>query len=308
MKARVIVHSTSGNTRLVTDYAAARLTRAGLPCEVQEIANHAERPEVDDVDVIGVAFPVMYFRPTVVIERIVDNLPAPKAGQPAFVLATAGGDPGAAMHLMVEQLERKGFRVIGAHWVVAPSNWPFQLAAVRQPLRIPGVTALQNTARNVVAPVWKTWPTLRSQASLLWEDAGETSEGDRDKLDRYLDGVLGSIHALAGGARPTPLELDGFGRAATRWAGRRLDPTLPAMKSGFRVVAGACEKCGACVRACPVDSIQTDPGGLPVFGQGCTGCWTCYNVCPHAAIAATGTPAGRGRYTGPSQAMRDLLG
>lgn len=308
MKARILVHSTSGNTRLVVDYAAARLAKAGLACEITTIRHQADRPEIDGVDVLGVAFPVMYFRPTLVIERVVEGLPTPKAGTPAFVLATAGGDTGAAMHLMVEQLERKGFRVVGAHWIKAPSNWPPQLSVTRQPRRIPGVPALQDGLGRLLQPFWEQSMGRRRLAGLVWESATETSETDREALDRHLDSLVGALYALQGGARPAPLSLDEFGTAATRWFGRAIDVSRPASKSGLRVVPEACTRCGACVRACPADCVQADEAGLPHFSpQGCTGCWACYNACTHSAIAATATTPGLGRYAGPSAAMRDLL-
>ena len=75
-----------------------------------------------------------------------------------------------------------------------------------------------------------------------------------------------------------------------------------------RVDPELCTACGTCVKVCPVGIItQAHDEAPPRFGRGCTGCFACYNHCPDGAILAAGTPAGRGRYSGPSKEMRELF-
>lgn len=48
--------------------------------------------------------------------------------------------------------------------------------------------------------------------------------------------------------------------------------------------AGRCIECGACVAACPSDSIGIGANGLPKLVKMCTGCSLCWDFCPRGGL------------------------
>jgi len=69
VKALILVHSTTGNTRLVARHAAGRLEAAGWEVTRHDIVKRPEPPPIHDVDLLGVASPTMYFRTTIAIQE-----------------------------------------------------------------------------------------------------------------------------------------------------------------------------------------------------------------------------------------------
>jgi len=310
MRALILLHSATGNTRLVARYAARHLDRLGIDCDVHDVLDHSQPPSLEGVDLFGVAFPVMVFRPTLALERVLDQMERPRAGLPAFALATAAGDPGGALHVACDKLDDLGFVPIDAHWVISPSNFPSHVNAARKLESLPGVGSLNRRAEALGRMAWKRIPDLRPALGTLWLDASEPDERDREELDRFLDGVAGAFLAFCAGARIWPVDLSGKGSAPLAAIGRRrsaemLEASIRGI--GLKADPDACTGCNACVETCPARCIFREGDGPPRFGPGCTGCYACYNHCAHGAISAVLSPKGGGRYAGPPRSMRTLF-
>jgi coenzyme F420 hydrogenase subunit beta len=68
--------------------------------------------------------------------------------------------------------------------------------------------------------------------------------------------------------------------------------------------ADRCVQCGACVAACPTDSIGVGPDDLPRLVKMCTGCSLCWDFCPRGGLRyeSTWLPAGEAGGAGGAAA------
>jgi NAD-dependent dihydropyrimidine dehydrogenase PreA subunit len=297
MKIIILLHSTTGNTKLVARYAAGWLRNEGHECVVHDVTREKEPPAVDQFDLLGVACPTTYFRPSYVMERYVLNLPRAAARKPAFLLGTAGGDPGSHFTILADALALKGYVALGAHWMVFPNNWPVHRFAVQR----------FHLAEPLGALVTHRYPKSRPWLGTLWPDLGVFGREDVPKLERFLDGMVARATSSDLRRPPNPKS---FHRGSKLFAlsglmiGRREMETATAIF----IDRTKCSACGTCVNTCPVGCItRSDDDSVPTVGNGCTGCWSCFNHCPDGAIGGWNTPPGRGRYRGPSTDVRSLL-
>jgi ferredoxin len=298
MKSIIFLHSTTGNTRLVTRFAAAQLRRLGHECSIVDITRHPEPPPLDDVDLIGLACPSMYWRPTVVMERFVARLPVAMPGpKPAFQLATASGDPGSHFALAAEQLAYKGWITLRAYFVPMVNNWPSHRALSE---RIPFAAPL---AEGITGGR----PDLRPSLGWLWPDVGEPVSRHRDGLVAFLEDVARRAEARDFSAAKPPNRL-WQGRRWMALTGRLMTVEQMRLATNIRVDASRCTRCGTCVQVCPVDCMtRAGEDEVPQVGANCTGCWACFNHCADGALSGMGAPNGAGRYAGPSPQARALF-
>ena len=64
---------------------------------------------------------------------------------------------------------------------------------------------------------------------------------------------------------------------------------------GFNVDASLCITCGKCAKICPMDNIEYDAEGHPVWGNTCAFCTACYHICPTHAIGWKKTTKSKGQ-------------
>ena len=298
MNTRLLLHSTTGNTRLVARYAAAQFKARGHAVKTHDIVGRPEPTSLDDVDLLWVACPTMYFRPTLAMERFIARLPPLPPGEqrPAWLLGTCMGEPGAHFALLAEQLAYKGWIAVAAHWVLSPSNYPTHLAACAPLQFAAGLRPrLDGLSRKLRMLWWSIWPS------------GDPDELDRRGLDQALDALERQLSDPDLDAAPQPDDLN-HGIPTCNATGRLFPKHLVDAMVGIRIHPEPCTACGTCVKLCPVSIItQDDEDAVPRVGTGCTGCFACYNHCDDHAISAIATPAKVGRYHGPTDAMRRLF-
>lgn len=307
-RAMILLHSATGNTRLVARFAAHRLEGMGLACRLHDIQRAPAPPSLEDVDLLGVAFPVMYGNPTLAIQRYLAHqiLDCPDR-LPAFALATASGEPFAALPLMSQQLKDKGFSPVGAHWVISPTSFPGHLAPLRIMEEAPVLGSLMRATEPLGRKAWSAWPRLRVAASSFWLDASMPTLADRQALVRFLYQVVESAGVARDRARPRHVCLAGQGLPGMARVGRLLSPEAIARRIRLHSDPALCQRCGTCVKACPVHCIAQDEVGYVHIGAGCTACHACYNACAFGAISTPVAPRAIGRYTGPSNALKTLF-
>lgn len=56
-----------------------------------------------------------------------------------------------------------------------------------------------------------------------------------------------------------------------------------------------CNRCGRCVRVCPVANIQMGASG-PVWNENCKSCMACYHCCPKHSVSYGEITKGKGQY------------
>ncbi len=296
MRVLILLHSTTGNTRLMMQHAARWIERQGHQTRLFDVTR-GDCPDPNDFDLLGVANPTMYFRGTLTMDRILINLPAARrALHPVFLYATCGGEPGAQFDVYADLLAAKGYGVIGAKYNLAPSNYPHHRFLADR-ARFLDPVALRIAALS---------PRVRPLVGLLSHAALEPTPADRDDLEAFCRCMLETAASPWDGGTPR----------------EELHPCLPGVKAlGFSMTRGKiarftkfsvdskrCTACGVCVRLCPEQVISLDAdASVPVFGPGCSGCYTCYNHCPEGAIRVAPLPAGAARYHGPSARMRRLF-
>ena len=253
-------------------------------------------PDLSGVDLLGLASPTMYFRPTLLAERFVQRLPElAKGSRPAFLLGTAGGDPGDQFPILADLLAHKGWMALGGHWVIFPTNWPPQ-RVLALPL---GFSA------GLGRWLGDRFSALRPYLALAWPDVGVPDTNSRKALDRFLDRI---IEATLHGRPPSEPGKQPRGLAPFAALGRAMTREKMQGATRIRIDTQACSACGICVKGCPMACLtQQDEQAVPRVGDNCSGCWACYNHCPDRAIAGWVSPAGWARYRGPSADLKTLF-
>ena len=68
-----------------------------------------------------------------------------------------------------------------------------------------------------------------------------------------------------------------------------------------------CTSCGVCVRVCPVDTIQLDSDGRPVWGNRFQQCFACFHWCPEEAVQYGKKTPDQVRYHHPEVSLEEMF-
>lgn len=300
MRITILLHSTTGNTRLVTRYTAHFLESKGHTVTIVNIKKvEPESVDPDGFDCLAVACPTLYFRPTFSMERFLARLNNVGGDpKPAFLLATCMGEPGAHFAIAAELLCHKGYVTVGAHFVYAPSNWPTHIHLLD---RLNSTTLLGSLLSTYgprrLRPLWGT----------IWPKCALPDETDKGDLEEFLVNIVREAQTDQLDNAPTPNELH-QAYPMCNLSGRIFPQEQLDKNLNLRIEAWKCNYCGTCVAVCPSGTMtQEEKETMPLIGKGCTGCFACYNHCPEGAIGVLGVPPGTGRYKGPPKLMKELF-
>lgn len=299
MKIVILLHSTTGNTKLVTKYAAGLFADRQHEVRIVDITKDDAVSQPEEIDLLGVASPTLYFRASFAMERFLARMPSLPKGveRPAFLLGTCAGEPGAHFPLLAEMLAHKGFSTLGAHWVLAPSNWPSHL----------NIAKFFAPTERIGMALGKQMRSLRPLLAAVWAKTGEPDGGDRRKLDRFIKNVAERAEGKKPLDVPKPSKLPHAIPYMDNW-GRVMTMEKAARSTALSFDANACTRCMTCVEACPMECLAIEEGELaPIVKGDCCGCWTCYNVCRYGAVSGLAAPRGGVRYEGPSPGMKRLF-
>ena len=249
MKALIVYWSIGGTTKRVAEQIAEGLRSASAVCTLHDL--RAGVPDdLASYDIIGVGFPVHYFRPPTVVSEAIAAL-GRLDGRSVFAFSVNGTTRGAALNRVRLALARAGGAEIGAFTAHGEDNfYPY--------------------ARHgwLFSP---EHPTQRELAAAQEFGAGLVSAHQERRADGTLpvprprDPHTHPVHAL---------ERLVTGPRLTRHLYSRL----------FRVDPERCTRCGKCARRCPVHNIAWERGSLPGWGRSCVLCLDCATICPEEAV------------------------
>ena len=240
----IVYFSQAGSTRKVAHAIADGLRRQGHQVDLHHLLDGSP-PPLDGYDVLGVGFPVYFWRPPFPIGDYLDALPQ-LGGLPHFVFVQSAGLEGDAAATARRMLNTKGGREVGVFRAMGPDH----------------LLALLRRGRLLAAD----HPT---PAELAAANAFGVNVARR---------IAGAEYAEPPPERPpTPLfRLVRF--AMHRWLTRHL------YSRGFAVRADLCTACGTCTDVCPTANITPDRHGRPLWGRDCLVCGFCDLRCPAEAI------------------------
>lgn len=246
MRALVVYYSVTGTTRSIAERIAAGLESAGAHVALHNLRNG--QPDAGPFDIVGIGFPVHYFRAAAPVTRAVRAL-GRLDGRSGFVFALHGTHRGRALNQVRGLLRRRGAAVTGALSFYGDD-------------RFLGYTRLGYE----FSP---DHPTPDELASATEFGAG-----------------LVSAHVAAlGGSRP-PVRSDPATPVIYALERMSFSPWLvrSVYSRVFRADPDRCTRCGRCARVCPSNNIAWSTGAQPQWSRDCIGCFACAEACPNEAI------------------------
>lgn len=237
--------SATGNTAALADAAAEHLAAYGHA--VTRLAMRAGvrdgPPALQGFDLIGLATPVMLFRPPWVTRRFLAAVAPLSPVRPAFLILSHAGLPANAADTLRRLAAQRGLDLAWCH----------------------------------EAPCADSFIPFRKWFGTRW-DRGRPDAASRGAVREFVDGVLGDLEAGRRGRvprRPTsPWHLL-FRKAPEDGARSLLGPRW--------LDEGACTGCGRCVELCPTGALRMEGALPGVDLAACIGCCACFNRCPTRA-------------------------
>lgn len=261
-KALIHFFSATGNSQLAAKVVGEGLGSAGWDVAIKDIRTMDSPPEPAELsanDFLGFVFPIYAFRAAIPMERYIQALPRAEKPTPVFLVATFAGYLDRALMRLQDLLLPLNYIPVITRTLVCEDSW----TAVRSPGWIydkgkPDHAAIAELGEFSAKVLPDAWNRHREQPkpAVSWVP----------------------INPITAIAAMFPIAI---------WKGAQFP---------IFVRKSLCNRCGACVRQCPMKRLRLDP--YPVARGNCVGCYGCINVCPKDAINTWFTH-GKIRYRGP---------
>jgi len=261
-KALIHFFSATGNSKLAAQVVGEGLENAGWGVDIKDIRTSGSSPDMNELtsfEFLGFVFPTYAFRAAIPMERFIRALPRASRPTPVFLIATFAG-----------YLDRTFMRLES---FLLPNNY------------VPVITSTLTCEDS--------WTAIRSPGWIY--DKGKPDTPSLDGLREFAAQALPEAWSRN---RESP-------RSAVGWVPVNPITAIAAMfpmavwkgvQFPIFVKRALCNRCGACVRQCPMKRLHLEP--FPVARGNCVGCYGCINVCPKDAINTWFTN-GKLRYRGP---------
>lgn len=244
MKALIICFSQTGNTRKVAECIQQGINEIADSCELISLFD-VNVESLSRYDLIGLGFPVFYYKEPFNISDFIENLPIMKDKQ-WFVFCSHGSVLGVTLASATERLDKKGITVIGSHHTYSDATLPFY-----------------------------PYPTVTT---------GHPDDQDLKEAFEFGKSIAACSLAVAKGdtgciQKPAPVAVEWASEQAAALTREFMDKAFPRLS----INAETCIQCGDCMDACPVDGIEieADP---PRIQDPCIYCWNCAKICPTCSI------------------------
>jgi flavodoxin/Pyruvate/2-oxoacid:ferredoxin oxidoreductase delta subunit len=246
LKSLIVYFSQGGTTARVAKSIANGLQVAGYKSELHNIRD-GQPPDLQDYDLVGIGFPVYYYRPPFNIIDYLNSLPN-LSGLPVYIFLLQGTYRFDAATQAASKLTRKGARLAGYFHCYGAD---FFVGYLKQ--------------GYLFSPKHPTAHELSQAKDFGRKLANYATEKSYIRLD---DDLPPSIF----------YRIERF--FLNRWLIRYF------YSHTFSVNKKACNMCSNCVSLCPVGNIVKDRDRYPVWGSNCLLCLTCEMKCPKDAITS----------------------
>ncbi|MCJ7771877.1 MAG: EFR1 family ferrodoxin [Desulfobacterales bacterium] len=244
MKVLMICFSQTGNTRKVAEHIQEGINEVADTCELIGLGE-VDIETLSEYDLVGIGFPVFYYKEPFHISDFVEALPLLQ-GKQWFVFCSHGSVLGMTLISMTERLEKKDIIVIGSHHTYADASLPFY-----------------------------PYPTVTT---------GHPDEQDLQEAVEFGKTIASCSLAVAKGStnciqKPAPVAVDWVPDQSALLTREFMDKAFPRLS----INTETCIQCGDCQEACPVDSIDIE-ASPPRIQDPCIYCWNCAKICPTCSI------------------------
>ena len=121
MKIVICYFSCTGNTKLACEYMVAMLNKHET--RLVDMARDA-MPDFIEYDLAGFATFADYYGPSKLVESFMERIPGKNKKKHAFVFNTHAGESGKTLMILRDWVASRGFKVVAAHSLGTPENYP----------------------------------------------------------------------------------------------------------------------------------------------------------------------------------------